>query len=126
MPTRSGPAPRSSREAAGRLDPFVDEDGIILGAHFRQAFGVEPGAVDALGAEMMLRAEPRRIIERSDRQIHLVAALLELEAERRAALAAIGTPGDRRAFIPIGFVLPPDVRLLHAFERDRHRPRRPL
>ena len=47
---------RSSRKVAGRFDPFVDQLLMLVGAHFRQAFGVQPGAVDALGAEMMLSA----------------------------------------------------------------------
>ena len=56
------------REPARRVDPFVDQRLVILGPLLRQAFGVEPGAMHALGAEMMLWHEVRRILEAGDGQ----------------------------------------------------------
>src|SRR5687768_8586062 len=87
--------PRESslaRHLSGGFDPFVDQLLVILGPHLGQPFGVEPRAVDALSAEVMPGLEPRRIVEAGDGQVHAVAALLEDEAERSAAIPAIGPP----------------------------------
>src|SRR5206468_12823914 len=111
--TRNGPRPDSSGEGAGRLDPLVDQRLIFLGALLRQPFGVEPGAVDALRAEMMLGNERRRVVEARNRQVHVLAALLEAEAKRGPALAAEGQLGDRRARVTVRLDAPIHVRLLH-------------
>src|SRR5437763_7508106 len=124
--TRNGPAPGSSGEGTGRLDPFVDQWLIFLGALLRQPFGVEPGAVDALRAEMMLGNERRRVVEARNRQVHVLAALLEAEANRGPALTAVRALGDRRARVPVRLAAPLYVRLLHMLEGDRHRSGRPL
>src|SRR3954469_8314422 len=78
---------------AHRLDPAVHERLIFLGAIFGQALGIEPGAVHALGAEMMLRLEARRLVERADRHIHILA-VREGEAERSAAFPPIRPARD--------------------------------
>src|SRR4051812_25079514 len=105
----------SVRDLADSLDPAVDERLVLLGPVFGQALGVQPGAMHALGAEMMLRPEPRRIVERADGQIHILA-VGKGEAERRSAFAAIRPPRDRRGGIPVGLALPGDVGLLHVLE----------
>jgi len=45
------------RHLARGLDPLVDEDVVVAGLVLRQALGVDPRAVQALGAEMVLRPE---------------------------------------------------------------------
>ena len=45
------------RHLAGSLDPLVDEDVVVAGLVLRQALGVDPRAVQALGAKMVLRLE---------------------------------------------------------------------
>src|SRR5579884_441638 len=93
-------------------------------ANFLQPLGVEPGAVHALRAEMVLGPEPRRIVETGDGQVHFVAPFPEPEAQRSTAFAAKWSPRDRRAVVPVGLTLPENISLLHAFERDRDRSRR--
>src|SRR5690348_4382404 len=100
------------RKPPRRLDPFLDQRLVLLGPFLREAFGGEPGAMHALGAEMVLGDEARRIVEARDGQVHVPAAFLELEAERGPALAAIGPPRDRGAFEPVGRVLPLNLGLL--------------
>src|SRR5690349_23887401 len=74
----------------------------------------------------MLRTKARRIVEAGHRQVHLVAAFAEFEAEGRPALTAIGPLSNRRAVVPIGLMLPVHVRLLHALESNGDRSGRPL
>src|ERR1044072_1768984 len=120
-----GAGPGLIRQLAGRLDPALDHRLVILGPIFRQPFGVDPGPVQALHPEMVLRPEPRRIVERADGEIHLVA-VRKFEAERGPAGRAIRPASDRRARVPVGPALPGHVGLLHALERDRDAAGRPL
>src|SRR3954452_23455020 len=69
---------------------------------------------------MMLGLEARRVVEARNRQVHLVAPLPELEAERRPAFAAIRPLGDWRAVIPVGLLLPRHVSLFDALEGYRN------
>src|SRR5687768_14535386 len=82
--------------------------------------------MDALGAEMMLGPEPRRVVEGGDGEVHLVAAFLEGEAERGTASRAIWAASDRRAVVPFGLALPVDIGQLHVLEGDRDRSGRSL
>src|SRR4249919_3683366 len=72
--------PRSIGHLAGCRDPFADQLLMLVSAHFRQAFGVEPGAVHAFRAEVVPGPERRRIVKRGNCQVHLVGILLEHEA----------------------------------------------
>src|SRR3990170_4514972 len=94
------------RHLASSLDPFVDQLLVLVGAVLGQAFGVDPSAVHALRAEMMLGRERRRIVERGDGQVHPVGVLLENESERRSAARAERPARDRRAVIPVGLTVP--------------------
>src|SRR5690606_15298401 len=108
----------SVRHPADRLLPAFDQLRIVPGAIFGEAQGIEPGAMRALDREMMDRAEARGIIERGDRQVHILAVRIG-EAERGAAFAAKGPRGDRRTLIPVRLALPGNVGLLQILERDR-------
>src|SRR6185369_494938 len=119
MLTNSEPGLRSSREAAGRVDPFVDELLIILGPDFLEAFGIQPLAMHALCTEVVFGREAERVIEARDCQVHVLAAVLEPEPEGRAAFATVGALGDGRAVVPVRLVIPPHLALLHILERDR-------
>src|SRR4051812_2576671 len=100
----ASPAPDPSvRNLAYRLHPAVDQRLIFVRPIFRQAVRGEPRAVHALRAEMVLRLEARRIVERADRQVHIVA-VEKGEAERRPAFPAIRPPRDRRGGVPVGLV----------------------
>src|SRR3546814_161494 len=68
----------------------------LVGAIAGQVACVEPCLMHALGAEMMLGREPRRIVEADDRQIHIITALVEREAQRRPARRAEWALGERR------------------------------
>src|SRR5688500_9904039 len=105
-------------ELPGGFDPAVDKRLILLGSIFRQAFGVDPGAVQALRAAMVLGSETRRSVERAAGEVHILA-VGESEAERGAAFPAVGPMRDRRGNVVIGLGLPGDVALLHVLARDR-------
>src|SRR3546814_15370612 len=62
-------------EFANGLHPAIDERLVLVGAISGQVACVEPCLMHALGAEMMLGREPRRIVEAADRQIHIPAML---------------------------------------------------
>src|SRR3954463_13856302 len=102
MQSSDGPRPGSSGEFAGRLDPFVDQRLIALGPFLGQSFGVEPRPVQAFRTEMMPRLKRRRIVKARNRQVHILAALFEAEAERCPALTAERPLGNRGARIPVG------------------------
>src|SRR3546814_13849164 len=89
-------------EFANGLHPAIDERLVLVGAISGQVACVEPCLMHALGAEMMLGREPRRIVEAADRQIHILTALVEREAQRRPARRAAWALGERRGGVPIG------------------------
>src|SRR3546814_8998665 len=62
-------------EFANGLHPAIDERLVLVGAISGQVACVEPCLMHALGAEMMLGREPRRIVEAADRQIPILTAL---------------------------------------------------
>src|SRR3546814_10917089 len=83
-------------EFANGLHPAIDERLVLVGAISGQVACVEPCLMPALGAEMMLGREPRRTVEAADRQIHILTALLEREAQRRTARRAEWALCERR------------------------------
>src|SRR5688572_29301736 len=60
-------------ELANGVDPAIDGGLIILDPIFGQALGVDPGAVHAFDAEMVLGPVTRRIVERANGQVHILA-----------------------------------------------------
>lgn len=94
------------RYLASRCDPLVDELLILVGPILGEAFGIEPRTMQALGAEMMLGLEWRRIVESGDGQVELIGILREHESKRRAAQATERAFRDGRTIIPVGFADP--------------------
>src|SRR6476660_4046925 len=100
-----GPSQRSGGKSTGGLYPAVHRRLMLIRAIFGKPFGIEPGTMHALHAEMVLGLEARRVVERAERQVHVLAVRI-FERQRRAASRAIASPGDRRGMEIIGLALP--------------------
>src|SRR4030095_6246428 len=108
-----------AREFARALSRFVVHLLIGAGAHLFEALRIEPGAVHALRAEMVVRLEPRRVVEARHRQVHIFASVAEFESQRGTAFTAERANGNRRAFIPVRLMAPANLSLLHIGEGHR-------